>query len=243
MKPEEDAVGQEIWAYYQGREVLEIWERDDGYIVASSTEPKRYFLEYEDWVLHEKRAITYVKGKVLDVGCGAGRHSLYLQKQGFDVLGIDSSPLAVKVSKLRGVKHAKVMTIEDVVSKPGSFDTILMLGNNFSLFCSFKKARRLLKQLHRITSKSALIIAESRDPYKTDNPLYLEYYELNRERNRMSGQLRSRVRFERFVTKWFDWLMVSKKEMKEILNGTGWQVREFIDSGNAQFVAIIEKLA
>jgi len=57
----------------------------------------------------------------------------------------------------------------------------------------------------------------------------------------MSGQLRGRVRFEKFVSKWFDWLMVSKEEMKEILYGTQWQVREFIDSGNAQYVAIIEK--
>ncbi len=241
MKPEEDAVGQEIWAYYQGREVLEIWERDDGYITASSTEPKRYFLEYEEWTPHEKQAMEFVKGKVLDIGCGAGRHSLYLQKKGFDVLGIDSSPLAVKVCKLRGVKRAKVMSIEDIISKPNLFDTILMLGNNFSLFSSFKKAQRLLKQFHRITSKNALIITETRDPYKTDNPVYLEYYELNKEKKRMSGQLRCRVRFERYASKWFDWLMVSKEEMKEIMKGTGWQVRKIIDSGNAQFVAIIKK--
>lgn len=243
MKPREDAVGQEIWAYYQGREVLEIWERDDGFIVASSTEPKRYFLEYEDWSPHEKQAMIFVKGKVLDIGCGAGRHTLYLQKQGFDVLGIDNSPLAVKVCKLRGVKKTQVMTIEDAVTKPGSFDTILMLGNNFSLLSSFKKAQRLLKKLHKITSKHALIIAETRDPYKTDNPVYLNYYKLNKEKNRMSGQLRSRVRFERFATKWFDWLMVSQEEMKEILNGTGWQIQKFIDSDNAQYVAIIEKQA
>lgn len=118
-----------------------------------------------------------------------------------------------------------------------------MLGNNFSLFGSFKKARRLLKKLHRVTSRNALIIAETRDPYKTDNPAYLEYYELNKKRNRMSGQLRGRVRFEKFVSKWFDWLMVSKEEMKEILNGTGWKVKEFIDSGDSQYVAIIEKIA
>jgi hypothetical protein len=59
----------------------------------------------------------------------------------------------------------------------------------------------------------------------------------------MSGQLRGRVRFEKFVSKWFDWLMVSKEEMKEILNGTGWKVKEFIDSGDSQYVAIIEKIA
>ena len=243
MKPEEDAVGQEIWAYYQGREVFEIWERDDGYIAAYATEPRRYFLEYEDWQLHEKRAMEFVKGKVLDIGCGAGRHSLYLQKKGFDVLGIDLSPLAVKVCKLRGVKRAKVMSIEDAVFPPNTFDTLVMLGCNFSVFGSFKKAQRLLKKLHKITSRSALIIAETRDPYQTDNPAYLEYYELNKQRKRMAGQLRGRVRFEKYASKWFDWLMVSKEEMKEILHGTKWQVREFIDSGNAQYIAIIEKIA
>ena len=243
MKPEDDAVGQEILAYYQGREVFEIWERDDGYISAYPTEPKRYFLEYEDWGLHEKRAMEFVQGKVLDVGCGAGRHSLYLQKQGFDVLGIDCSPLAVKVCKLRGVKRADVMSLEDAVVMPNSFDTVLMLGCNFSVFGSFNKARRRLKQLQQFTSRKGLIIAETRDPYKTDSPIYLEYYKRNKQKNRMAGQLRGRVRFEKYKSKWFDWLMVSKKEMQEILKGTGWQVKTFIDSDTAQYIAIIEKTA
>ncbi len=243
MKPEEDAAGQVMWAYYHGRDVIEIWERDDGFFTATSTEPKRYFLEYKDWAPHEKQAMKFVKGKVLDIGCGAGRHSLYLQNKGFDVLGIDSSPLAIKVCKLRGVKQAEVLTLEDATFKPGVFDTILMLGNNFSVFGTFNKARRLLKKLHQMTSKRALIIAETRNPYKTDNQAYLDYYEANKKKNRMSGQLRGRVRFEKFVSKWFDWLMVSKDEMQEILNGTKWMVQEFIDSGDAQYVAIIEKLS
>ena len=58
----------------------------------------------------------------------------------------------------------------------------------------------------------------------------------------MRGQLRGRVRFERYVGKWFDWLMVSKEEMEEILNGTGWKAKEYIDSEDSQYIAIIEKL-
>jgi SAM-dependent methyltransferase len=76
LKHEEDAYGQEIWAYHQGREVFEIVERDDGYISAASVLPKMYFSEYEDWPPHEKKAMEFVKGRVLDIGCGAGRHSL-----------------------------------------------------------------------------------------------------------------------------------------------------------------------
>ncbi len=183
-----------IWAYYRGKEVFEVWERSDGYITADPVQT--YFSEYENWGIHQRKAMEFVRGRVLDVGCGAGRHSLYLQKLGFDILGIDVSPLAVKVCKSRGLKKTKVISIEEVNFKPGSFDSVIMMGNNFSLFGSFEKARRLLKKFRSITSEDALIIAETRDPYKTDNPSYLKYYEFNRKRGRMSGQFRGRIRFE-----------------------------------------------
>jgi len=240
MPPEEDAYGQEMWAYYNGERSFEIIERDDGYIDIGP-ETSVYFSSYEDWSPHEKKAMEFVKGRVLDVGCGAGRHSLYLQEKGFNVLGIDISPLAIKVCKLRGLRKAEVMAIEDLKFKPESFDTIIMMGNNFGLFGCFKKARRLLKRFHKMTSKNALIIAETRDPYKTKNPAHLEYHEFNRKRGRMSGQLRIRIRFRRYATRWFDYLMVSKDEMNEILKGTGWRVKEFIDSGGPSYIAIIEK--
>ncbi len=239
MKSESDAFGQMVWAYYEGKEVFEVWERSDGYITVDPVQT--YFSEYENWGLHQRKAMEFVKGRVLDIGCGAGRHSLYLQKLGFDVLGIDVSPLAVKVCRLRGLKQAKVGSIEEMDFKPGSFDSVIMMGNNFSLFGSFKKARRLLRKFHSITSEDALIIAETRNPYKTDNPSYLKYYEFNRKRGRMSGQLRGRIRFERYISKWFDWLMVSKEEMVEIMNETKWKVKEFIDSEDSQYIAIIEK--
>jgi len=240
MKRAEDAFGRMLWAYYNGQRVFEIDERDDGYIEAS-TSPKMYFSDYEDWPQHEKKAIKYVKGRVLDIGCGAGRHSLYLQKKGLDVLGIDNSPLAIKVCKLRGLKKAKIMSIEDIDFKPKSFDTIIMMGANFGLMGNFKKARRLLKKFHKITSDDGLIVAETRDPYKTDNPAHLEYHKLNRKRGRMGGQVRIRVRFGKYATPWFDYLLVSKEEMEEILKGTGWKVKKYIDSGNALYIAIIEK--
>ncbi|MFQ6121215.1 MAG: class I SAM-dependent methyltransferase [Methanosarcinales archaeon] len=241
MRPTKDGYGQEIWAYFKAKESFEIIERDDGYFSISGG-AKTYFSEYKDWPEHEKRSMRLVKGKVLDIGCGAGRHSLYLQKKGFDVIGIDNSPLAVKVCKLRGLKKIKVMSITDVGKfKLNSFDTIIMMGNNFGLFGSFKRTRLLLKKFYKITSPNALIIAESNDPYKTENPAHLEYHKLNRKRGRMAGQLRIRVRFEKYVGEWFDYLLVSKREMKEILDGTDWRVKKFIDSKKSSYIAIIEK--
>jgi SAM-dependent methyltransferase len=240
MKPEEDAYGQEMWACHNGEGTYEIVERDDGYIDIGP-DTKVYFSRYEEWSPHEKKAMEFVKGRVLDIGCGPGRHSLYLQDKGFDVLGIDVSPLAIKVCKLRGLKKAEVMSIEEVDFKPNSFDTIIMMGNNFGLFGNPKRAKRLLKKFHKMTSKNTLIIADTRDPYKTENPFHLEYQKFNRKRGRMSGQLRIRIRYKKYTTKWFDYLIVSKEEMKEILRGTGWKIKEFLDSRDSGYITIMEK--
>ena len=240
LAPEEDAYGQEMWAAFNGEWALEIVERDDGLITYSRL-PEHYFSDYIDWPKHEKKALEYVKGRVLDIGCGAGRHSLYLQDKGLDVLAIDNSSLAIKICGLRGVKNALVSSIEEVSPDMGIFDTILMMGNNFGLFGSFEKARILLGRFYELTSSDALIIAETRDPYKTSNPNHLEYQEFNQKRGRMSGQLRIRIRFKKYTTPWFDYLLVSKDELEEILHGTGWCVNQYIDSERSNYFALVEK--
>jgi len=241
MELKKDAYGQEAWAFFKKKESYEIVERDDGFIDLSGGVPA-YFAEFKDWPKIQKQAIKFAKGKILDVGAGAGRVSLYLQKHGFDVTAIDNSPLVIKVCKKRGVKHTRVLPIERIsIFKPSTFDTIIMFGNNFGLFGSFKKAKTLLKKLYKITSPSALIIAESNDPYKTDDPAHLSYHKLNKKRGRMSGQLRIRIRFRIYIGDWFDYLLVSKDEMKKILKDTGWKVKNFIDSEKSSYIAIIEK--
>lgn len=241
MEPKKDAYGQEVWAFFLGKKSFEVIERDDGFIDLSRGAPA-YFAEFKDWPKIEKEAIKFAKGKILDIGAGAGRVSLYLQKNGYDVTAIDNSPLAIRVCKKRSVKHAKVLPIERIEKfKPNTFDSVIMFGNNFGLFGSFKKAKVLLKKLHKITSPSALILAESTDPYKTNDPAHLSYHKFNKKRGRMPGQLRIRVRFRNYTSDWFDYLLVSKNEMKEILKNTGWRVKKFIDSDNSIYIAIIEK--
>ena len=188
-------------------------ERSDGFLDILEIGP--LFQDHKDWPHYEKEAMNSVKGRVLDIGCGAGRHALYLQNMGFDVLGIDISPLAVEVCKKRGLERAEVMAIEEVNSQAGSFDTVLMLGNNFGLFGSREKARVLLERFHQVTSPDAVIIASSNDVYKTTNSLHLKYQESNRERGRMSGQINFRVRFRQYSTPRYDYLMVSKDEMEK----------------------------
>jgi 2-polyprenyl-3-methyl-5-hydroxy-6-metoxy-1,4-benzoquinol methylase len=132
LELEEDAFGQALLAHYKGKECLEVIERDDGYIEVMAA--SSYFTSYDEWPQHEKEALKHAYRRILDVGCGAGRHSLYLQEKGFDVMGIDISPLAIEICKLKGLKKARVMSIDKVEFGPDSFDTILMMWNNFGLF-------------------------------------------------------------------------------------------------------------
>ena len=242
LNDNQDAYGHLLLDYHNGRENVEIVEREDGFIDTSRLGPLNYFAEYEDWAEHQKRAIGYATGRVLDIGCGAGRHSLYLQAQGHDVLGTDISPLAIQTCQHRGLKNALVISVTQVSSKIGTFGTILMMGHNFGLVGNYKRAKWLLKRFAAMTTDTAKIIAETMDPYQTTEPGHLAYHQSNRDRGRMSGQLRLRIRYRQYITQWFDYLFVSKAEMEDILDGTAWQVERYIDAANTPtYVAILTK--
>ena len=115
-----------------------------------------------------------------------------------------------------------------------------MLGNNFGLFASRAKARQLLRRFHELTRDRGRIVTETRDIYQTEDPVHLAYHERNRSRGRLPGQIRMRVRHGLLKTPWFDYLMVSREELEELLAGTGWQLARTIDS-NDTYVAVIEK--
>ena len=241
LKEPQDAYGHLVFDYFKKGVGQEIVERDDGLLDPSKTLPGYYFAKFQRWAAHERKAMRFVNGNVLDVGCGAGRVALHLQGKGFDVLGIDLSPLAVKVCRLRGLKRVRVLPVAKVSVKLGKFDTLLMFGNNFGLFGSFNSGRRLLRRFYKITSEDAYIIAETTDPYKTKDPAHLRYQRMNRRKGRMSGQVRIRVRYRTFTTPWFDYLLVSRREMYRLVSGTGWRIERFINSTGPQYIAIIRK--
>ena len=146
----------------------------------------------------------------------------------------------MEVCRRRGVLDAHVCRIEDISASLGVFDTIVMLGNNFGLFGNRTKARRLLRRFHELTSDRGRIVAETRDVHRTEDPVHLTYLERNRQRGRLPGQIRIRVRYRLLKTPWFDYLMVSRDELEELLAGTGWHLARAIESDDV-YVAVIEK--
>jgi len=182
-----------------------------------------------------------MRGRVLDVGAGAGRVALELQDRGHEVVAVDVSPGAVEVCRRRGVRDARVVAFEDVDASIGPIDTVVMFGNNFGLFGGAAKARRMLRRLHRLTTPQGRIVAETRHTFSTDNPDHVDYHERNRKRGRMPGQLRLRVRFRLAATPWFDYLIVSPDELRELVAGSGWEVSRLIEGEAGIYVAVLDK--
>jgi SAM-dependent methyltransferase len=213
----------------------EIIERDDGFVDAAKMD---YFAPVAQWPGVERRALRWVRGRVLDVGVGAGRAALELQRRGRSVVGIDVSSGAVEVARARGVRDVRLLAFEEVDDSVGQFDTVVMFGNNFGLFGSPSDAKRLLRRLRPLADR---IVAGSNNPYATQDPAHLAYQERNRKRGRMSGQLRLRVRYRDLIGPWFDYLIVSPDEMATILEGTQWRIRRLLEeSGSGYYVAVLE---
>lgn len=237
---QQDAYGHAMLDYLEGRRGWSpIIERDDG-LVDVDFGVEHYFSD--KWSASDREALKLVRGRTLDVGAGAGRVALHLQQHGHDVVAIDVSPLAVQVCKRRGVADARVMPFTAVGSRLGTFDSLVMWGNNLGLFGTAKRMRWLLARLKNLTSPGARIVAQTVDIYKDAPPEHLAYHRFNRKRGRMSGELRIRVLYKRFRTPWFDYMMIAPHELADVLDGTGWFLERAIAQGDTPiYIAVIEK--
>ena len=106
-------------------------ERDDGRI--ETLQVMEYLNPFEKWCEPERLAMKHVSGRVLDVGCGAGRVALHLQNLGFDVVGIDLAKGAIEACTKLGLKNARVMSADELDFPDSTFDTVILFGNNFGI--------------------------------------------------------------------------------------------------------------
>ncbi|PWK18198.1 methyltransferase family protein [Xanthomarina spongicola] len=118
------------------------------------------FRSFKEMPKLEKKALQLSKGKILDVGCGSGSHSLYLQEKGLDVKAIDISKGAIEVAKKRGVLNAEVL---DILDEKETFHTILFLMNGTGIFQELKNVSKYLKHLKSLLKPKGQILIDSSD--------------------------------------------------------------------------------
>ena len=119
------------------------------------------FRDFKKMSALEQKALKLCKGNILDIGCGAGSHSLYLQKKGFDVTALDQSPGAIETCKLRGIEHTVLQGIQDF--KLQKYDTLLMLMNGIGVVGKLKNIDQFLSHLKSLLKPKGQILLDSSD--------------------------------------------------------------------------------
>ncbi|MGY0393080.1 class I SAM-dependent methyltransferase [Bizionia sp. KMM 8389] len=118
------------------------------------------FREFKAMPKLEQKALKLAKGHILDVGCGSGSHSLYLQKKGHSVKAIDISEGAIQVALRRGVENAECI---DILKETQTFDTILLLMNGTGIFQELSEVSKYLTHLKSLLNPGGQILIDSSD--------------------------------------------------------------------------------
>ena len=237
---EEDAFGRLLLDYLSGSAGAVYLDRDDGHS-GPAMGPEWFFAEPEDWPEAEREVFDQVRGRVLDVGAGAGRHSLEAQRRGIEVVAIDVSPGAVAVCRRRGIVDARLLALATVDEALGVFDTVLMMCGNFGFFGDAEATVAGLRRLNALTSAGGRIVLDSVDPYVDCDDADLAYQARNRERGRLPGQVTIRIRYGERATPWFDLLLVSPAELGELAAESGWRVEQLVEGEPPDYYAVLGK--
>jgi SAM-dependent methyltransferase len=213
-----DILGRALLDYYHGDHNADLITE------TSISEPDElplsyFFRKFDEMPLLEQTALRYSKGDVLDVGCGAGSHSIYLQNKGLKVTSIDSSEGAVKVSSKRGVKDAVVCSLLNYSEK--TFDTILLLMNGTGIFSSLDEVPDYLRHLKNLLNPGGQILVDGSD---------LQYmYDRTEEgaiwvpADKYYGELEFVITYKGKSTQPFPWLYLDERLFEVLANENGFE--------------------
>ncbi len=196
------------------------------------------FRRYEDMPLIERKALDMAKGKTLDVGAGAGCHSLVLQQRGVDVTAIDISPLSAATMSERGVRNVREQNFFTI---DGQYDNILMLMNGIGIVGTMERMPEFFRHLDNILAPGGQVLCDSSDiSYVFEDedgiveyPDTVGYY----------GELSFRMQYKDTIGEPFDWLYIDADTLKEQAARNGYNVEVVAEGEHYDYLARITKRA
>lgn len=177
-----------------------------------------FFRAYETMPLLERKALALCKGSILDIGAGAGSHSLYLQKRGYAVTALDRSKGAVKTCRLRGVVNTVHSKINDF--KRERFDTLLLLMNGIGIVGKLDKLNGFLQHAKSLLQKNGQILLDSSDIiYMFDEDDDGGYWVP--DTGTYYGEVNFHFGYKGLKSKPFDWLYVDYRTLQYVAQDNG----------------------
>ena len=196
------------------------------------------FRSYAEMPKIEQKALQLAKGKILDVGCGAGSHSLYLQNErNFDVRSVDISTNAIEACRLRGLKNAQVQNILEMDSDnpENKFDTILLLMNGTGIFGTLKETTKFLQKLKSLLNPDGQILIDSSDIiYMFDND---EDGGKWIPSNGYYGELTFTIRYKNEKEDQFPWLYLDYNTLQNAAFANGLQSELILEGEHYDYLA------
>lgn len=213
-----------------------IMHRDDGVISTMAMSALfRGPIDFQE----DKVLIDQCSGKILDVGAGAGIHSLYLQKKGFTLYALDVSPEACQVMKRRGVKNVICSDVTDLRS--GSFDTMLLLGRSISMVENIRGLERFLRHSRNLMNSGGQILLNSLIVAGSSDPKNIAYHEANIKAGRYIGEIRVHMEYKKYIGPETGMLHVDPVELTWCAAETGWKCDVLLKEESGHYAARLVK--
>jgi SAM-dependent methyltransferase len=227
-----DILGQALMDYFEDRYTEDIITETN--ISEEDELPLPYlFRSFSEMPDIEQKALQIAKGKLLDIGCGAGSHSLYLQEKGCEVTAIDTSEGAVKVAKARGVRNVECISLLDFDGP--KFDTLLLLMNGTGIFETLEQSSEFLQHLKGLLLPGGQILIDSSD---------LQYmYDSSEEggiwvpADRYYGELEFTINYKGQKSEPFPWLYLDERLFEELAKENGLHFEMIARGKNFDYLA------
>jgi SAM-dependent methyltransferase len=192
------------------------------------------FRSYSEMPKLEQKALQLAKGKILDVGCGAGSHSLSLQNErNLTVTSIDISEKAIEACLLRGLKNARVTNILDIENE--KFDTIILLMNGTGIFGTLTETTKYLQKLKSLLNPNGQILIDSSDIiYMFDDD---EDGGKWIPSNGYYGELTFTISYKNEKEDTFPWLYLDYNTLQNAANANGLQCELILEGEHFDYLA------
>lgn len=237
MALKNDPIGEAIADYHKGIRNQELL------VHCSHTEtdeiPIPYlFRTYKEMPVLEQVALNHCQGKVLDIGAGAGCHSLYLKSKGMDVSSLEISPLAIQTMKEQGLDRLIEGNLYQI--DLDKFDTILLLMNGIGLAKNMETLPLLLKKLADSLYPGGQIILDSSDiSYMYIDDQGAQWVDLNAN---YYGELSYQFEYKGKKGDEFQWLFVDPKKLEETANKVGLKFEMIQEGDHYDYLARLTRL-
>jgi len=241
----EDLWGEIIRRYFENPDTLYAIRRADG-LLEDDHSPEVYFAEADEFFPWEADNLAAVKGPILDIGSGPGRMMLWAQDVGFDIVGIESSPLTAAVARERGARDVRVGRWQDLdtllTPQENRFGTVLLMGHNLGLAGTLSGLEELLGLVHDRTVPGACLLASSIAFSATDDPKHLRLQEQMRTEGRYPGEMTIRVEYGGRVGPYFPWLLVEPDDLARVGDSSGWFLEGIDQSEEGHYGVLMRRI-